>query len=101
MKHLHEEVRFFVWAWLAVAPPSAIWFGGMIFCIKINHIDPSTVSDASVLWPVMLFFFMTMLLVVEVGSQSKFKTGFFTAWLQMVMGEVTLEGLYQRGRGDR
>nr|WP_245516997.1 hypothetical protein [Rhizobium leguminosarum] len=32
-------------------------------------------------------------------SQSKFKTSFFTAWLQMVMGEVTLEGLYQRGRG--
>ncbi|MBY5371678.1 hypothetical protein [Rhizobium leguminosarum] len=100
MKNLHEEVRFFVWAWLAVAPPCAVWFAGMIVYIKIQHIDPSTVADASVLLPVMLFVFMTMLLVVELGSQSKFKTGFFTAWLQMAMGEVTLEGLYERGRRD-
>jgi hypothetical protein len=48
----------------------------------------------------MLFAFTTMLLVVKLGSQSKFRTGFFTAWLQMVMGEVTLEGLYERGRRD-
>ncbi|MFW8645352.1 hypothetical protein ACOJBO_35785 [Rhizobium beringeri] len=76
VKYLHEEVRFFVWAWLAVAPPCAVWFAGMIVYIKINHIDPSTVEDASFLWPVMLFFFMTMLLAVELGSQSKFRTGF-------------------------
>ncbi|MGO7354000.1 hypothetical protein [Rhizobium ruizarguesonis] len=100
VKNLHEEVRFFVWAWLAVAPPCAAWFAGMIVYIKINHIDPSTVADASFLWPVMLFVFMTMLLVVELGSQSKFRTGFFTAWLQMAMREVTLEGLYERGRRD-
>ncbi|WP_246716567.1 hypothetical protein [Rhizobium ruizarguesonis] len=100
VKYLHEEVRFFVWAWLAVAPPSVVWFAGMIIYIKINHIDPSTVADASFLWPVMLFFFMTMLLVVELGSQSKFRTGFFTAWLQMAMGEITIDGLYERGRRE-
>jgi hypothetical protein len=100
VKYLHEEVRFFVWAWLAVAPPCAVWFAGMIFYIKINHIDLSTVSQASFLCPVTLFAFMTMLLVVELGSQSKFRTGFFTAWLQMAMGEITIDGLYERGRRE-
>lgn len=101
MKNLHEEVRFFVWAWLALAPPCAVLFAGTIVYVKVNDINPSTVADVSFLWPVMLFAFLTMLLLVELGSQSKFRTGFFTAWLQMVMGETTIEGLYGRGRRDK
>lgn len=90
MKNLHEEVRFFVWAWLVLAPCCAVLFGGTILYVKINDIDPSTVADVSFFWPVMLFAFLTILLLVELGSQSKFRTGFFTAWLQMAMGEITI-----------
>ncbi|WP_237350408.1 MULTISPECIES: hypothetical protein [Rhizobium] len=101
MKNLHEEVRFFVWAWLAIALPCALLFAGTIVYVKVTHIDPSTVANMSYLWPLMLSAFLTILLLVELGSQSKFRTGFFTAWLQMAMGEITIEGLYERGRKDR
>jgi hypothetical protein len=101
VKNLHGEVRFVVWAWLAIAPPCALLFAGTLVYVKVTHIDPSTVANMSHLWPVMFFAFLTMLLMVEVGAQTKFRTGFFTAWLEMMMGEITIGGLHERGRRDR
>ncbi|MCB2400426.1 hypothetical protein [Rhizobium ruizarguesonis] len=101
MKKLPGEVYFFVVGWLAIAPAVGVYFAASIIYVKVKHIDPSQIGDFAFLWPVMVISFLTLFLVMQLAAYSKFRTGFFSAWLEMVFGEITAEGLYERGRQAR
>ncbi|MBY5348235.1 hypothetical protein [Rhizobium leguminosarum] len=101
MKKLHGEVYFFVVTWLAITPAAGLYFASSIIYVKAKHIDPSQIGDFAFLLPVMLICFLTLFLIMQLAAYSKFRTGFFSAWLEMVFGEITVEGLYERGRQAR
>ncbi|MGO7038826.1 hypothetical protein ACCS60_10745 [Rhizobium acaciae] len=101
MKKLPGEVYFFVVSWLAIAPAVGVYFAASIIYVKVKHIDPSQIGDFAFLWPVMVISFLTLFLVMQLAAYSKFRTGFFSAWLEMVFGEMTAERLYERGRQAR
>ncbi|WP_313906209.1 hypothetical protein [Rhizobium leguminosarum] len=100
IKELPGEVYFFVLIWLGLVPALALYFVATLVYASLNNIDISQVSDFAFLWPVMVISFLTIFFVVQLGAYHKFRTGFFLAWLEVVMG-TPVEELYERGRQAR
>ncbi|OWV90212.1 hypothetical protein ATY78_17175 [Rhizobium sp. R635] len=83
MKKLPREVYFFVVLWVLFAPILALYFALQIVYVNMAHIDPATVANLAFLWPVVAIAALSILLLLELTAYSKFKMGFFSAWIEL------------------